>query len=82
MIAYNKITKDRYLPTGPELTQSAQFYDISGEKMKLLWISQQRVSHTMQKRFRQDTDAKNQPKSTNWKTTNILMQLWAKEKQK
>ena len=36
MIAYNKITKDRYLPTGPELTQSAQLYDISGEKMKLL----------------------------------------------
>ena len=24
MIAYNKITKDRYLPTGPELSQSAQ----------------------------------------------------------
>jgi len=36
MIAYNKITKDRYLPTGPELSQSAQLYDISGEKMKLL----------------------------------------------
>lgn len=36
MVAYNKITKDRYLPTGPELTQSAQLYDISGEKMKLL----------------------------------------------
>ena len=36
MIAYNKITKDRYLPTGPELTQSAQIYDITGEKMKLL----------------------------------------------
>ena len=35
-VAYNKITKDRYLPTGPELTQSAQLYDISGEKMKLL----------------------------------------------
>ena len=35
-IAYNKITKDRYLPTGPELTQSAQLYDISGDKMKLL----------------------------------------------
>lgn len=35
-IAYNKITKDRYLPTGPELTQSAQLYDISGEKMQLL----------------------------------------------
>ena len=36
MIAYNKITKDRYLPTGPELTQSAQLYDISGDKMQLL----------------------------------------------
>jgi nitrous-oxide reductase len=36
MIAYNKITKDRYLPTGPELAQSAQLYDISGEKMKLI----------------------------------------------
>lgn len=36
MIAYNKITKDRYLPVGPELPQSAQLYDISGEKMKLL----------------------------------------------
>ena len=36
LIAYNKITKDRYLPTGPELSQSAQLFDISGEKMKLL----------------------------------------------
>ncbi len=36
MIAYNKITKDRFLPTGPELSQSAQLYDISGDKMKLL----------------------------------------------
>ena len=36
VIAYNKITKDRYLPTGPELTQSAQIYDISGYKMKLI----------------------------------------------
>lgn len=36
VVAYNKITKDRYLPTGPELTQSAQLYDISGDKMKLL----------------------------------------------
>jgi nitrous-oxide reductase len=35
-VAYNKITKDRYLPTGPELTQSAQLYDISGDKMQLL----------------------------------------------
>ncbi|MBS1538729.1 MAG: Sec-dependent nitrous-oxide reductase [Bacteroidetes bacterium] len=36
VVALNKITKDRFLPTGPELTQSAQLYDISGEKMKLL----------------------------------------------
>ncbi|WP_038028352.1 Sec-dependent nitrous-oxide reductase [Thermonema rossianum] len=36
VIALNKITKDRYLPTGPELTQSAQLIDISGEKMELL----------------------------------------------
>lgn len=36
LIAYNKITKDRYLPTGPELPQSAQLYDISGDKMKLI----------------------------------------------
>ncbi|MBX2955031.1 MAG: Sec-dependent nitrous-oxide reductase [Cyclobacteriaceae bacterium] len=36
VIAYNKITKDRYLPTGPELTQSAQLYSIDGDKMQLL----------------------------------------------
>ncbi len=36
VLAMNKITKDRYLPTGPEVTQSAQLYDISGEKMVLL----------------------------------------------
>jgi nitrous-oxide reductase len=36
LIAYNKITKDRYLPTGPELAQSAQIFDISGDKMKLV----------------------------------------------
>jgi nitrous-oxide reductase len=36
VIAYNKITKDRYLPTGPELSQSAQLYDISGDKMQLI----------------------------------------------
>ena len=36
LIAYNKITKDRYLPTGPELAQSAQIYDISGDKMQLI----------------------------------------------
>jgi len=36
VVALNKITKDRYLPTGPEVTQSAQLYDITGEKMELL----------------------------------------------
>lgn len=36
LVSMNKITKDRYLPTGPELTQSAQLYDISGDKIKLL----------------------------------------------
>lgn len=36
MVAYNKITKDRFLPTGPELCQAAQLYDISGDKIKLL----------------------------------------------
>ena len=32
----NKITKDRYLPTGPELAQSAQLFDISGDKMQMI----------------------------------------------
>ncbi|MBL0044243.1 MAG: Sec-dependent nitrous-oxide reductase [Flavobacteriales bacterium] len=36
VIAYNKITKDRYLPTGPELAQSAQLFSIDGPKMELL----------------------------------------------
>ncbi len=36
VVAMNKITKDRYLPTGPELEHSAQLYDISGDKMELL----------------------------------------------
>ncbi len=36
VIALNKITKDRYLPTGPELCHAAQLIDISGDKMKLL----------------------------------------------
>jgi len=36
LLAMNKITKDRFLPTGPELFQSAQLYDITGEKMQLL----------------------------------------------
>lgn len=36
LVALNKITKDRYLPTGPEMFHSAQLIDISGEKMELL----------------------------------------------
>lgn len=36
VVAYNKITKDRFLPTGPELAQSAQLYSIEGDKMQLL----------------------------------------------
>ncbi len=36
LLSLNKITKDRYLPTGPELAQSAQLIDISGDKMKML----------------------------------------------
>ncbi len=36
VVALNKITKDRYIPTGPEVCQSAQLYDISGDKMELL----------------------------------------------
>jgi nitrous-oxide reductase len=36
VVALNKITKDRYLPTGADLTQSAQLYSIDGDKMRLL----------------------------------------------
>ena len=36
LVAMNKITKDRFLPTGPELCQSAQLLDISGDKMVML----------------------------------------------
>ncbi len=36
LVAMNKITKDRYLSTGPEVCQSAQLFDITGEKMKLI----------------------------------------------
>ncbi len=35
-VAMNKITKDRYLPVGPDLNHSAQLYDISGDKMELI----------------------------------------------
>lgn len=37
VVALNKITKDRYLPTGPEMEHSAQIYDISGDKMELIY---------------------------------------------
>jgi nitrous-oxide reductase len=36
LLVLNKITKDRFLPTGPELAQSCQLYDITGDKMQLL----------------------------------------------
>ena len=36
VVAMNKITKDRYLPTGPELAHSAQLIDISGNNMQML----------------------------------------------
>lgn len=36
LVAYNKITKDRYLPTGPELCHSAQLFDISNGRLELL----------------------------------------------
>lgn len=36
LVSMNKITKDRFLQTGPELNQSSQLIDISGDKMKLL----------------------------------------------
>ncbi len=37
VVAMNKITKDRYLPVGPEMEHSAQIYDISGDKMELIY---------------------------------------------
>ena len=36
VVAMNKITKDRYLPTGGELAHAAQLIDISGAKMEML----------------------------------------------
>ena len=36
LVSLNKITKDRYLPTGPELAQSAELIDITGDKMRML----------------------------------------------
>lgn len=36
LVALNKITKDRYLPTGPELVHSAQLFDITGDEMEMI----------------------------------------------
>jgi nitrous-oxide reductase len=36
VVALNKITKDRFLPTGPELAHTAQLIDISGNTMQML----------------------------------------------
>jgi len=36
LIGLNKITKDRYLPTGPEMFAGEQLFDITGDRMKLL----------------------------------------------
>lgn len=36
MLVMNKITKDNYLPTGPEMFHAAQLFDISGDKMELI----------------------------------------------
>ncbi len=36
VLPMNKITKDRFLPTGPELAHAAQLIDITGEKMRML----------------------------------------------
>lgn len=36
LIALNKITKDRYLPVGAEVSHSAQLFLLTGDKMKLI----------------------------------------------
>ncbi len=68
LLAMNKITKDRYLPTGPELAQAAQLIDISGEKMKMLLDFPLLVNHTtprqlprikLRRKVRRFTDWKN-----------------------
>src|ERR1019366_9383619 len=43
LLSLNKITKDRYLPTGPELAQACQLIDITGNKMKLACLRQFRT---------------------------------------
>ena len=36
LIALNKLSKDQYLPMGPDLPENQELIDISGEKMKML----------------------------------------------
>lgn len=36
MVSLNKVTQDRYLPTGPEMAHAAQLYDISGDKVEMI----------------------------------------------
>ena len=36
LLSMNKITKDRYLPVGPEMNQPGQLFDISGDKMEMI----------------------------------------------
>ncbi|HLS29540.1 MAG TPA: Sec-dependent nitrous-oxide reductase [Flavobacteriaceae bacterium] len=36
LLSMNKITKDRYLPVGPEMNQPGQLIDISGDKMEMI----------------------------------------------
>ena len=36
LIALNKLSKDQYLPVGPDMPEAQELIDISGEKMKML----------------------------------------------
>ncbi|MCB1321533.1 MAG: Sec-dependent nitrous-oxide reductase, partial [Leptospiraceae bacterium] len=36
MVSLNKITNDRYLPVGMEMSHAAQLYDISGDRVEML----------------------------------------------
>ncbi|MCC7416208.1 MAG: cupredoxin domain-containing protein [Acidobacteria bacterium] len=36
LLALNKLSKDQYLPVGPDLPENQEIIDISGEKMKML----------------------------------------------